>query len=54
MDDSSRKANRIINALRNRKGFGDWWEDIYPADRKDIVREIAAIVERRSARSSDA
>lgn len=43
-------ARKIIRALERRKGFDWWWEDIYPEDKGEIIREIAEVIEENSRR----
>lgn len=33
----------VIRVLERRKYFGDWWNDIYPDVREEIIAELDAL-----------
>lgn len=39
-------ARRVVRTLQNRKGFDWWWQDIDPADRRDIIRDLSATIQK--------
>lgn len=44
--DASRSALAIIKALKGRRGFDEWWREIYSDDQGEILAEIAEAIDR--------
>jgi hypothetical protein len=36
------RATKLTDIVRHHDGSGDWWVDMYPADRADLVCKLAA------------
>lgn len=41
-------AKAVIAELNDREGFDWWWHDIKARDKVEIIKEIAAVIEKQT------
>lgn len=38
-------TDAVLSVLQGRKGFGDWWDDLYGTTKTDIYLELMSAVD---------